>query len=204
MSSSFTNKEIEAFNGFVSKYTGSTLKMYTRDLNMLFLWLLEEKQIRMLKAKPIDLEHFGRYLEEVRKNKVSSVNRRLSTVKRFYTYAHAVGLIKMNPAIALRLPPVRNKDHERYGLNRLQMSILLNYAISKSPKDGALVALLMVMGLRVSTALSLNVEDTYRVENGHRVIRYETKFKTIGIKPIPVPVARVLDKLVEGRTTHRN
>lgn len=195
-----TNKYVQATatKGFLARYSGDSKVTFEADLRICFTWMLENDIIPML-ATRTDLELFARHLEEDRHNKPASVKRRLETIKRFYTLSQSDGLITKNPGLMLRLPEPHYDSSARYGLNRLEMSLLISAAVKRSPQDGAMVCLMLVMGLRVTTAMSFNVGDLNETEHGHRVLRYTTKFKKESVSPIPVPAARLLDSAAEGR-----
>ena len=190
--------EAKAFFEFLMPYHGDTRKLYDLDLTMCFDWM-ESQGILSLKATQTDIERFGNFLSIERKNNDASVKRRLGVICRFYTMCHNSGLISINPGARVRKPTPYYDDSARFGMNRLDMSLLLEASLKRSPQDGALVCLLMVMGLRVSTALSFHVGDINDMEHGHRVLKYITKGKKVAKAPIPAPVGRILDMAAEGR-----
>jgi integrase/recombinase XerD len=65
--------------------------------------------------------------------------------------------------------------------------------------DFALVCLLGVLGLRITEATGLDIDDLGE-EHGHRVVRVLGKGTKVVLVPMPPAVARAVDRAVAGRT----
>lgn len=193
-----TTPEESAAFAFLAAYSSETRTLYESDLRIFFAWCAKN-DIDPLRARRVDLEMFARHLENGRGNKPSSVARRLGTLKRFYRVTHGDGIIDRDPAALLRIPRPHYDPSAIYGLSQIELSILNQAAQARGPQDAALIALMSVLGLRVSTALSLNVGDVDGEEHGHRIIRYTTKFSKDAVAAVPAPVGRVLDAAAAGR-----
>jgi integrase/recombinase XerD len=126
----------------------------------------------------------------------STIDRRLSTVCRFYRFAHVDGRIGSNPAQYVRRPPVHPTDAR--GLERSELGVFLFTAERYDHAHAALALLLGLNGLRVSEACATNVGDL-AVERGHRTLRMVGK----GNKPATIPLvprtARTVDLAVGER-----
>jgi site-specific recombinase XerD len=188
----------DAVAGFLAAYSGQTRSMYEADLRIYFAWC-EKVDVDPMMARRVDLEMFGRYLENGRGNKPASVGRRLRTLRQFYRVTHGDEMIPHDPGRMLRIPAPHYDPSAIYGLAPLEMTMLLQAAQKRTPQEGALITLMTVLGLRVSTALSLNVGDVDGEEHGHRVIRYTTKFSKDAVAAVPAPVGRILDAAAAGR-----
>jgi len=91
-------------------------------------------------------------------------------------------------------------DSTTTGLSRDELRRLVDVAQADSARSGALVALLAFNGLRITEALSRDVEHlTYN--EGHRVLCIERKAGKRGTAPLAPPVVRALDAYVDERTT---
>lgn len=188
---SITEEEIAAL-AFLSRYGEGTRKQYFADLRIFFDWCASNG-IKPLEAKRVHLEFFARYMEDERGNQASSVHRRLSTLKGFYRIAEADDRITKNPTTFLRMPKVIYDPARALGLDRMELGRLVQVARASSPINGALVSLMGLLGLRISEAINVQIEDFQETERGHRVLRLMGKGGKPATIPIPVPVLRVLE-----------
>jgi integrase/recombinase XerD len=67
--------------------------------------------------------------------------------------------------------------------------------------DAALITLMGMLGLRVSEACAVKIEDYQDIERGHRVLRLVGKGGKPATIPLPVPVLRALDAAAGDRTS---
>ena len=129
----------------------------------------------------------------------STRSRRLSALSSFYAYAVGEEFISANPVAKIARPKV-SKESQTLGLDKAEALSFLDAASKASARDEALACLLLLNGLRVSEACSLDLGnlDTY---NGHRFVTVVGK----GDKERKVALApRTLDAIeraTEGRTS---
>jgi integrase/recombinase XerD len=194
-----TPEEIAAAS-FLSAYTGETRKMYITDLRIYFEWCAFN-QLNPLDAQRVHVEFFARYLEEERGNSASSVHRRLSTLKGFYRIATADDRIQKDPMTFVRMPKVIYDETKALGLDRIQMGNLIQTARATSTRDAALVSLMAMLGLRVSEACGVKIEDFAGTERGHRVLTLVGKGGKPATMPLPIPLLRTLDAAAGDRTS---
>lgn len=187
---------------FVDWYDGNTRIAYEFDLRILFDWCAAEG-LDPFEVNRIDLERFVRYLVDDRHNGPESVKRRVSAIKRWYRLAAHDGHIPQSPAEFVRVPHkyVDVRTELDLGLSREEVAALLTTAKAARPVDAALIALLALMGLRVSEACGLTVHDVQHHDSGHRVCKLVGKGGKHATVPIAVPVARLLDAAIGDRTS---
>lgn len=120
----------------------------------------------------------------------STIDRRLSTVCRFYRLARLDGRIASNPTQYVRRPQVHPSTAR--GLDRSELGVFLFAAEQYDRAHAALAVLLGFNGLRVSEACATNIEHL-GIERGHRTMRILGK----GNKPATIPLvprtARTID-----------
>ncbi|TFD27537.1 tyrosine-type recombinase/integrase [Cryobacterium cryoconiti] len=196
---SMTEEEIAAA-AFLARYTGDTRTMYLADLRILFDWCAVNG-INPLQASRVHLEFFARYLEEERGNGAAAVHRRLSTLKGFYRIALADDRITKDPTVFLRMPKVQYDEARTLGLSRIELGRLVATARASSPTNGALVTLMGLLGLRVSEACNVQIEDFAHEVRGHQVLRLVGKGGKPATIPLPVPVLRALRECAGDRTS---
>jgi integrase/recombinase XerD len=117
----------------------------------------------------------------------------------FYAIAVIDGLIEHSPAEHVRRPKI-DAESTTLGLDRTELSAFIAQGAAGSPTDHALACLLGLLGLRVSEACSLNIEDL-STERGHRTIRFIGKGSKTALMPLPPRVARTLDLVAGERSS---
>lgn len=190
----------QARAAFVNFYRGNTRHSYEYDLRVLFAWCARE-HIPVMRATRSQLEQFARYCMEERGNGSSTLRRRMATVRQFYRLAAADDLIPKSPAEFMRLPRDARPAEEYDGLTHLELAALIATARRSTPTEWALVVVMAMLGLRVSEACDLTVDQAFGIENGHRVLRFVGKGNKPAVIPLPVPVARAIDAAIGDRRT---
>ena len=145
-----------AVAGFLARYAGPTRTAYTTDLRQYFAWCAHQ-DLDLFAARRGHLELWARSMEE-RGLARATVGRRLSTVSGFYRFAVVDGLLAHSPAEFVRRPKI-SAESATLGLDRMELRALIACGAAGSPTDYALACLLELLGLRVSEACSIDVED---------------------------------------------
>lgn len=183
---------------FLRRYTNpATRGEYRRDLDT-FISYLRRQHVDPLEVKVNQLEDYTSWLQTDRGLALATVARRLSTVSGFYKQAVREEVLDRSPAANLEPPKVRT-SRRRTGLTREELNLLLEAAERHSARAHCLIALLALDGLRVSSAIGLDVEDVGH-ERGHRVVHVKTKGGGWLTCPLAAPVAAALDRYLAGRT----
>ncbi|MEF9407167.1 tyrosine-type recombinase/integrase [Rhodococcus sp. IITD102] len=189
-----------AVAGFLARYSGQTFASYQTDLRLYSQWC-DSVGLDPLAAQRPHLELFARHLELERGNAPSTVHRRLSCLRMLYRTMHVDGLIDRNPAEYVKMPKVYFDETRMVGLERSEISALIATARASTPCDGAVVTMLALLGLRVLEACAVDIEDFQSTERGHRVLRLVGKGGKPATVPLPIPIARAMDRAAEGRTS---
>jgi integrase/recombinase XerD len=104
----------------------------------------------------------------------ATIARRLSCLSKFYEYAvRDAELLDVSPMARVRRPRV-DDDSATVGLDRDELGRLLGAAEDDGPRATALVSLLIYNGLRISEALTRDIEH-FTYQTGHRVLRLTRK-----------------------------
>ena len=166
--------------GFLARYSGRTREAYAADLRTYLTWC-SVRSLDVFAASRPHIEIYVRWLEEDRHLTPATVARRLSTVIGFYRFMVIDGRLDKSPAEYVRRPRV-SADSQALGLDRMQLGTLVAAARASGPTDGALITLLGLLGLRVSEACSVDIED-FGTQRGHRTVHIIGK----GGKPALIP-----------------
>jgi len=151
--------------GFLLSYQRHTRKAYEQALRF-FLTYCSEVGVDPLAVQRPHIDHYrsvldGRYAP-------STVNQRMVVLRSFFAYCVNEGALERNPVRGFkphRLPNVTTS----LGLERDEVQALLQAAQQHGPQMHALLTLLALNGLRVSEALSTDVEDL-GTQRGHRTL----------------------------------
>lgn len=186
--------------GYLARYRGSTRETYRVSLKILWDWCAAMGVDPLEGMRRPVLELFVRYLEDERKNSPATVAHHISIIRGYYTFAEIDSYIQKSPAAHLRMPRVYLDESKTLGLDRMELGSLIQTARASSPSDAALIALMGMLGLRVSEACAVRIEDYQDIERGHRVLRLVGKGGKPATIPLPVPVLRALDAAAGERT----
>jgi len=137
-----------AVAGFLARYREPTLSAYRRDLRCFWQWCADH-QVEPLAVRRPHLELYLRELEQ-RGCAPATVSRRLSTVAGLFKYAVIDELVATNPSLAVTRPRVPWEGQHRTVLHPLEFAAVLSAARRHGDTAHGLVALLGMLGLRVS------------------------------------------------------
>ena len=155
-----------AVAAFIAGYTDPTRRSYATDLRIFAGWC-HDHGINLLNVKRPHLETFARWMEQEGRM-ASTIGRRLSTLSSFYKYCQTEDILDKNPALNVRRPKVHDESRT-LGLDRNELGALLVQAGLGDLRDGALITLLALNGLRISEALNADIDDL-STERGHRTL----------------------------------
>lgn len=144
----------------------ATLEAYGRDLRDLTDFLVSQEIRAVSAVEPSHLVEHVRHLSRERQMEASSVARHLATIRVFFRYLHANGIIPENPARLLETP-TRWKRLPGV-LSPKQMKALLAAPVPPPKghrlwlRDKAMLELLYAAGLRASELATLSLSDFNR------------------------------------------
>ena len=183
--------------GFLARYRGATLRAYRQDLKAFTAWCAD-RDLPPLQARRAHLELYLRW-RELRQYAPATMARRFGTVAGFYKYAVLDGHLAVSPAMAVTRPHVPWEAQRRTVLHPLEYAALLTAARKDGPHARALVAVLGMLGLRVSEGTGLSIADL-RYQGGYELLAVMGKGSKPALVPMPVPVLRAVREAIDGRT----
>jgi integrase/recombinase XerD len=177
-----------------------TIDQYRRHVRSLFAWLAPEHDLRR-----VDHQTIARFLSspaartqpDGRPRKACVVNALRSSLRGFFAYCAAVGHTERDPARLVRRarcgpPPPKTMGSEE------QERLLAVLRIADGGRDYALFHLLLRAGLRIGSALALEVRDI-DLEHGEVHVRC-AKGDRPAVVLLPREVRDHLRAYLEGRT----
>lgn len=154
--------------------------------------------VAVLDARRVDVDAFRLRLVEVLGRKPSSVARAITSVSSFYEYCIDVGALESNPTRRVKRPRT-GEGHVTETPGMPWADVLRLVDAARTLDERALLVVLAYMGLRVSEALSLDV-DSVRVEGEHAYVTVTGKGGTVDRCPL---VTEVLEVFADVRATGR-
>jgi integrase/recombinase XerD len=137
----------------------SSLASYRRDLTTWSAWLERHAHKRLLAAERTDVEAFLA-AQFQKKAKIASINRRLSTLRRFYRLHAAQATIGADPTLRVKSPKLPRSLPRN--LSEDQVAALLGAPDTETPlglRDRAMLETLYATGLRVSELVGLKLSQ---------------------------------------------
>jgi site-specific recombinase XerD len=185
-----------AIMSFLARYRGSTLLAYRHDM-LTFVWWCADRQLDPLTGERPLLELYVRWMEG-RQLAAATIARRFGTVAGFYKYAVIDGHVQADPTVAVTRPRIAWEGQRRTVLHPLEYAALLTAARHDGPQSHALVALLGMLGLRISEACGADITDlTY--QSGYELLNVMGKGSKPAQIPLPVPVLRAVRDAINGQ-----
>ncbi|WAB80799.1 tyrosine-type recombinase/integrase [Microcella daejeonensis] len=142
----------------------NTRRAYSRDLQGLFT-LFDSANFDALEAQRRHIDLWVQTLVGA----PTTIARRISAVASFYAYLLSEDVVSSNPVAHVRRPRVDPDHSATRGLTLEEAKVMLVSAREDSPRSGALLALLLISGVRLSEALKANLSDLQH-DAGHRVL----------------------------------
>jgi len=141
-----------------------TVHGYLDDLGYFLRWLKElyGNSIELKKINSADLRAYRQELVNIKRQKATSVNRRLQSLKRFFNWATQVKLIRKDPAVEVRFVRLKNATQPS-ALTKAEVHALLRVAGQSShglaKRNYALLQLMLQAGLRIGEVVKLQYRD---------------------------------------------
>lgn len=174
----------------------NTRAAYRRDLRD-FLGFCDGHNVELTAVTRPVVDAYARALEADGKSP-ATVARRLSALASFYTYLVDEAVLDASPVDRVRRPRVSGES-PRLGLDRGEAKAVLDAAADAGPRDHALVALLLLNGLRVSEAVSIDIEDL-DTERGHRIVGVIGKGGRRRVAPLAPRTIDAVEQAIGERT----
>lgn len=185
---------------FLAGFNGATHANYSNLLKTFFQWC-EQVGLDPIDAQRAHLELYVRHCETERRNHPSTIGHKIGVLRGYYDLAHYDGLIPMNPAARVRSPRFFHDETRIVGLDRTELSGLIQTARASTPSDEALIVLMGMLALRVGEAIKVRIDDYGDQERSHTVLRVLGKGHKAATVPLPPPVLRSLHRAQGDRTS---
>ena len=139
-------------------YSENTIEAYKRDLNEYFLYLKENNKDYL----NMDYESIRKYLSYLtdKKNTNSTISRKISSLRGFYSYLRLNEFIKNNPFKLINLPKKEQILPRFFYYNELEeLFNACDTSTSLGQRNLAILEVLYATGTRVSELINIKLED---------------------------------------------
>lgn len=139
-------------------YSKNTIEAYKRDLNEYFLYLKENNKDYL----NMDYESIRKYLSYLtdKKDTNSTISRKISSLRGFYSYLRLNEFIKNNPFKLINLPKKEQRLPRFFYYNELEeLFNACDTSNSLGQRNLAILEVLYATGTRVSELINIKLED---------------------------------------------
>lgn len=195
-------EEASLFSQFLAAhdFSPNTRRAMAQDVRKLAAWFTEANHEPFVVSRVTtrDITDFKDHLRRTKSQSVSTVNRALVTVRRYFAWLVDQGTIASNPAKPvkeLRRVELAPKGMERADVRRLLREIELRQDL----RAGAIFSLFLYTGCRISDAVGLELGDLMISERSGTVIFRHGKGNKQRSVPLPHPARRAIQAYLETR-----
>ena len=200
---------ISKFKNFLIKEDLSdiSIKGYLQDISSFKKWIMDlyQEEIFLLKVSSNDLRGYRETLSKINRQKVSSINRKIQSLKRLYKWALKKDLLEEDPCSHIHFlrhsTPSRPKALSKKEVHVLLMSTgYSSHGLSK--RNYALVQVILQAGLRIGEVANLKICDlTIRDRSGivKIVDSKGRKYREVFLKGIKTTLRRALKAYMDTR-----
>jgi integrase/recombinase XerD len=175
----------------------NTRRAYARDVRAWLNFCLTN-DLDPLEARRPHVDAWARALE-AQELSSATVARQLSAIASWYSWLVVEEVLDVSPVVHVRRPKV-SPESGTLGPDLDEARCLLAAAERLGPKPAALVALLLLNGLRVSEALAADVADL-AAERDHQVLRVHRKGGQAAVVPLAPRTVAAIEALTDGRSS---
>jgi len=181
-------------------FAANSRRAVVQDLRKFAGWFsgANAEPFRVARVTTRDVTDFRDCLRRERNQAVTTINRALVTIRRFFGWLVENDHVPANPAKPVK--ELRRQQLAPKGLDRSQVRKLLReIELRADVRAGAIFSLFLYTGCRVSDAVALELYDLMLSErSGSVVFRLGKGHKQRSV-PLPLPARRALEVYLESR-----
>ena len=181
--------------------SGHTVKNYLCDLHHFKAWL--HKLFPAAKVGEIDaftLQRYRGYLDQTEKRAATTINRRIQTLRRFFSWALKTNLVLLNPTTDVKLKSLpRVLKPRSLAKNDLHKVLTLAGKGLHGVRNYALIQLMLQAGLRIGEVESLQMSDISLYDRSGQVRIREGKGRKERFVPLNASIRKALQNYLDQR-----
>ena len=143
---------------YQKNYSQETIDSYEEDL-VEFFDFIDGLDINILKVKYEDIRDYLKYLDD-KKNKATTVSRKLSSLRGFYKFLINRDYVKNNPFTLIKTPRKEKKLPRFFYYNELEeMFDSIDISNALGQRNRLILEVLYASGVRVSELVNIKIKD---------------------------------------------
>ena len=181
-------------------FAANSRRAVVQDLRKFAGWFsgANAEPFRIARVTTRDITDFRDCLRRDRNQAVTTINRALVTIRRFFGWLVESGHVPANPA--KKVKELRRQQLAPKGLDRSQVRRLLReIELRQDIRAGAIFSLFLYTGCRVSDLVALELHDLMLSERSGSVVFRLGKGNKQRSVPLPLPARRALEVYLESR-----
>ncbi|MDD6879208.1 MAG: site-specific tyrosine recombinase XerD [bacterium] len=195
--------EIDDFINYITfekRLSKNTINSYKKDLIKYNDYLSKKKVNSINNIKVEDIEEYLKYLKN-NNYTVTSIARKLTTIKNYHKYLFQRGIISINVAESIERPKLRKALPKVMSVEQVDRLLNIECNTPFDYRNKAMLELLYGTGLRISELLNLKLSD---IDIENCIVRCIGKGNKERIVPIGEYVIFHLEKYLNERTKLTN
>ena len=140
------------------KMAGNTVQDYIRDIKHFEAFVGVRGVSRLSEATNSEVVAYLMSLKQAGRSK-STVNRKLASIRTYYTFLQRNGEVTVNPADDIKSPKIEKKEIEFLSLEEMDKLMSLPDETLKGLRDKAILELLYATGIRASELINMKETD---------------------------------------------
>lgn len=156
------DKNVEDYLDYLSYqkgYSKYTIKNYEEDI-IEFINYCERENISYLDIEYNDIRFYLMYLKDDKKNKNSSIDRKLSSLRGFFKYLSVENKVKNNVFLLINGPKKAKKLPRYFEYNELEeLFAVPDTRTHKGQRDSLILEMLYATGIRVGELVNIKLSD---------------------------------------------
>lgn len=178
--------------GSEKRYAARTILSYERDLQDFHAWLKKQADATEVSLHGVQTWQVRQWISHLHRKGLAgkSLQRKLSSIRRFYRFLLRENLIGHNPVVDVQSPKSVRKLPDTLDADTLGQLLAIEGGDTLAVRDRAMMELLYSSGLRLSELVGLDLDDVDRHQQQVRVMGK-------GSKERYVPVGRFALKAVQ-------
>lgn len=195
-------EDADLFNQFlnVQDLADNSRRAMSQDIRKFARWFTESNQERFSVGRVTtrDITDFRNHLRREKQQAVSTVNRGLVTVRRFFGWLTDKGHVAANPGKPVK--ELRRQQLSPKGLERSQVRKLLReIELRQDIRANAVFSMLLYTGCRVGDLVALELGDVMIGERSGSVVFRFGKGNKQRTVPLPLPARKAMQEYLDSR-----
>lgn len=137
----------------------NTYISYKNDLEMYIEYMKNKNITKPQQITSTDVEKFIKFLQETEKDEITTVARKLTTIKNYHAYLEKENIVPKNVTIGIKRPKLRKTVVKTLSVDEVNTLLDINLVSPFDYRNKAMLELIYGTGLRVSELVSLTLNN---------------------------------------------